>query len=195
MSVRAFIAINLPHAERNRLWDSLAPLRAGSLPVRWTSPESIHLTIKFLGQVAERTVPDVEQRLQGVAREHPRFPLDLRGIGAFPSLRKARIWWVGVQPTPDLSALHAGIETTLAESGFDRDERHFAPHLTVGRVKGRRTGSVPPAVLAIAESIGYAATIPVRSVDLMQSHLGNPAARYECIAQAPLAPSHTEDRV
>ncbi|MGH7505056.1 MAG: RNA 2',3'-cyclic phosphodiesterase [Longimicrobiales bacterium] len=189
--VRAFIAINLPEGERARLWEALSILRDQELPVRWTVPDAIHLTVKFLGDVNEKRVPELRRRLCSVAERYPPFALSLGGLGAFPDVRHARIWWIGVRRIAVLSALHGALEASLDEAGFPRDDRPFSPHLTVGREKGDGRAAPDRRIREALTHVAYASTIDVREVDLMRSHLGGGAPRYERIVQAPLGPPGT----
>lgn len=184
--MRLFIAVNLPDAEKDRMWEALSPLRERDLPVRWIGRDAIHLTLKFLGEVAEAQVAGVAARLGRVAVRHAPFELRLAGIGGFPSLDRARIWWLGIEPDARLMNLQAEVEEALVDEGFEREDRPFTAHITIGRTA--RTGAPPDARAArdAAAGIAYEARWPVMSADLMRSHLGRDGARYELLYHAPL---------
>lgn len=178
------MAVNLPADERMRLHQALAPLRETALPVRWLPAESLHLTLKFLDRIDEAQAETVKRTLGSVARAHASFDLELAGVGAFPSMARPQIWWVGVVPEPRLLALHSDLDAALESAGFPREQRPFAPHLTVGRTKGRsrRTGWADD----LAGSFNHRTRFRVETVDLMETHLGSSGAKYERLMAAML---------
>lgn len=184
--MRLFFAINLPPGEQDRLYRATARLRAANIPVRWVPPQNLHLTLQFLGSVAERRIAEVQEAgARAVAGIAP-FEARLGGIGAFPNARRPRVIWVGVEKAEPLLQLHAALEQALAPLGFAPEERGFQPHVTLGRVRdGAR-----PAELArfeeLAAAVHYTGVLPVRSLDLMHSDLGPGGARYTRIGAAPL---------
>jgi len=148
--VRTFIAIELPEEVHRGLARVQGELKRSHPPVRWVSPEKIHVTLKFLGEIPAEQVETVCQATARVAASTAPFELEAAGAGVFPNLRRPRVVWVGVQG--DLSALHAlqaSLERELAQAGFPREERPFSPHLTLGRVQER-------AAPAEARSLGQA---------------------------------------
>lgn len=137
-SVRAFIAIRLSPEVLATITRVQARLRRseGGNAARWIVPESIHLTLKFLGDVPVDRLPAVKAAtLRAVAAFAP-LTLELAGLGCFPNLRRPRIVWLGLyEPTGRLLRLQAALEKELAQEGFLREERAFTPHLTIGRVQ------------------------------------------------------------
>lgn len=107
----------------------------GGKGVNWTRPESIHLTLKFLGEIDPLRVAEISAGLEGAAKSHPRFIVSAGGVGAFPNLKAPRVIWVGIDGGPELKGLHADIDGRLGDIGFERDGREFTPHLTLCRVK------------------------------------------------------------
>jgi 2'-5' RNA ligase len=185
--VRAFIAINLPAAERARLHAAAGPLRDAGLSVRWVAPESLHLTLAFLGNIDDRKAEQVEHVLVNTASHHARFDMVLQGIGAFPSVRRARVWWAGIADEPRLLALQADVERGLEIIGFRPEARAWSPHITLGRATGGGVrGRSPDDIIRAFE---HDARVPVESIDLMQSHLSPRGARYERVLAAGLAPA------
>lgn len=186
--MRLFVAINLPAAERKRIAAAATPLRESALPVRWVEPDALHLTLKFLGEVAQDEVESVTAAVRQVAGRHRPLTLRLHGAGAFPDLRRPAIWWLGVQAGEALAALQRDLEESLVPLGFPPEHRPFSPHLTLGRTA--RVSA--PAALAGAgtrlQAVQYDRTITVDSLDLMRSHLSPRGARYECVCAAELRP-------
>ncbi len=185
--MRLFIAVNLPREERARLEREAGALRAARLPVRWVATDALHLTLKFLGEVAEARLAEIERSLTEVAADFAPFGLELAGLGAFPNLRNPRVVWVGVQAPPELAQLARAVEETMAGLGFPREDRPFSPHLTLGRAeRDARAGDFRP-LAALAAEFAFRAQVEARSADLMRSHLSPRGARYERLLAAPLA--------
>ncbi len=121
------------------LREAQTTLRSFNAEVRWTSIESIHLTLKFLGEINPAILPDLTQGLRRIAASHHRFLIQVRGLGAFPELRSPRVIWSGIEgEVQKLTLLQEDVERVCAESGFPLETRPFQPHLTLGRVKGKR---------------------------------------------------------
>ncbi|MFQ6132194.1 MAG: RNA 2',3'-cyclic phosphodiesterase [Armatimonadota bacterium] len=135
-TVRSFVAVLLDHALRERLADAIRELRCHRADVKWVEPGNLHLTLKFLGPVAEERLPAVEQMVGQVAAAAGAFDLTCRGLGAFPNLRRPRVVWAGVQQgAKELTELAKGLDARLQELGFQREKRPFSAHVTLGRVK------------------------------------------------------------
>jgi RNA 2',3'-cyclic 3'-phosphodiesterase len=184
--VRLFVALNLPASEKQRLHEATRALRAGAPEIRWTAPESIHLTLKFLGEVADARVDALATSLTEVAARHAPLTLSVGGVGGFPSLGRARVWWLGIAHDDDLLGLHADVAARLEAEGFPREARAFSPHITIGR--GPRGARPVPAARAqeLAAAVDYAATWHVETLDLMRSHLRRSGAEYEPVARLSL---------
>ena len=135
--MRSFIALNLPKRERQRIDRAVRPLREDALPVRWVEPDNLHVTLKFLGEVRPDRLADVEATLTRVAAATPPFALSLGGFGAFTTIRRPRVLWLGVEATPELRCLKQDLEWALTDCGFERETRAFHPHLTLGRAEAQ----------------------------------------------------------
>lgn len=185
--MRLFIALNLPKKERQRIHRAARPLREQDLPVRWVDLDAFHITLKFLGQVRESEISRVEETIARVAGSTDSFRMDLSGFGAFPTIRRPRVLWLGVEASPELRCLKQDLEWALGDCGFDPETRAFHPHVTLGRAgKDMGAGSFRGLDEVVAE-MEYHSTIPVRSVDLMRSHLSREGARYSVVSSAKLA--------
>jgi RNA 2',3'-cyclic 3'-phosphodiesterase len=137
--VRTFVALPIPQESQNALDEVQGPLRATGADVRWTSAASIHLTLKFLGEIDPEMLPGITGALRESVQKHRPFTLCLRGLGAFPGLRSPRIVWCGIEgETHMLQTLQGDVESVCARFGFPPEERAFRPHLTLGRVRGKR---------------------------------------------------------
>jgi 2'-5' RNA ligase len=179
--VRAFVAVFPPP----EVQEALAGAARG-LPVvgkaRLTPPANLHLTLKFLGDVSEDDLSRVAEALESLRERHEPFEAGISGFGAFPSPKKARILWAGVgQGSDRLCALAEDVEESLEPLGFERENRIYVPHLTLGRARGR------PVVLETVETPSPVPGFPVRRVDLVQSVPGGGGAAYSTLAAYPLS--------
>ena len=185
-SVRLFVAVNLPVEERQKAWAATAPLRAAHLPVRWVGEEALHLTLRFLGDVGEERVGPIKEALGGAVRGVRPFTVGLGGIGAFPSLAKPRVVWVGIERHPALELLAHDVERALMALAFEPELRPFSPHITLGRAERSARPATFKPLPDLAAGVAYEGTTTVESVDLMQSTLGPGGAAYTVLSRAPL---------
>lgn len=189
-SLRLFVAIELPDSVRHALGDACDALVAASpantlRPVR---PEGIHITLKFLGAVAESQVPAVRDAIAGAVAGVAPFELRTGDPGSFGGPRNLRVAWVGVDgDVAALGALAAKVEAALQPIGFTPETRPFAAHLTLARVRDDASPGDRQAVhRAIVELNVPRQTIPVREIALMRSTLQRGGAVYDAIARFPL---------
>ncbi|HLC22065.1 MAG TPA: RNA 2',3'-cyclic phosphodiesterase [Candidatus Methylomirabilis sp.] len=185
-TVRAFVAVNLDQDLKDALAKVQERLKATRADVGWVRPESLHLTLKFLGQVEESRLGAVAEAIAAAATGYGSFRLVLGGVGAFPQPRAARVVWIGVQQGAEaLVTLQARVEAGLEALGFAREERPFAAHLTLGRVRGpARREQLAVALTSIpAEPLGE---MMLHRIDLMKSELGPGGARYTALQTFPL---------
>lgn len=149
--IRAFIAIDLPLYIQQQLAKVLEQLkRPETNAVRWVPAKNIHLTIKFLGDVSPANLEILKKILQSEVSRYRPFEVRVGGLGAFPSIRRPRVVWVGVEAPPVLASLQRGIESETIRLGYAVEEREFSPHLTLGRVAHNAT---PDEVRAVADQI------------------------------------------
>ena len=132
--MRTFIAIDLPESIRAELRRRQASFRSASADARWTHPEGIHLTLKFLGEISDARVKEVSQSLKTLGRFES-FTVGLKGFGFFPDARRPRVFWAGVEAPADLGHLVEQVETAMQKIGFAREGRTFRPHLTLARFR------------------------------------------------------------
>jgi 2'-5' RNA ligase len=188
---RLFVAIDVPGAFRAALAVAQTRMPLGlDRAVRWAPPAGVHLTLRFLGDVDPGGVDALREPLTDAARRSARFMLKLGDPGAFPSLRRPRVLWLGIGGEMErLKRLHGRIEGGLSRAGFEPDDRPLTPHLTAGRVRA----GVPPRDLAALGGAFAALPLPspspefeVDEVVLFRSHLTPAGARYERVHAAPL---------
>lgn len=179
--IRAFIAIDLPKPIQDRLADILEQVRTpDTKAVRWVPAQNIHLTIKFLGDVSPSNLDLLRNLLKvEVSRFRP-FEICVGNLGAFPSVRRPRVIWVGVEAPPTLAALQRAIETETVRLGYAVEDRPFSPHLTLGRVAHNAT---PDDVRKVADilvglKVGELGRAIIDSVRLFRSDLQPGGAIY-----------------
>jgi 2'-5' RNA ligase len=187
---RAFIAIDLPIQIQDSIERQTAPLRQilGDDLVRWVAPANMHLTLKFLGDVAAPHVDFIKQSLTQIADSQPPFDLQVGGIGSFPTLKRPRVLWVGIHAPAALASLQRNIEAGVVRLGYEKEERPFSPHLTLGRVRQTvDSKSLQKISEAMAKTqLGNIGTARVDSVHLYKSDLHSNGSIYTKLFSAPL---------
>jgi RNA 2',3'-cyclic 3'-phosphodiesterase len=135
--MRLFIALDLPDAVRRALADLIAQLKPESPSAHWVRPESMHLTLKFLGETDPQKLDSIRATL---AKIHSVRPIELHfcALGFFPNELKPRVLWTAVEASANLFELAAAIEETLEPLGFPRESHGFVPHLTLARINSAK---------------------------------------------------------
>jgi 2'-5' RNA ligase len=186
--VRLFVAINLPGEVRQALWAAAAPVRELGLAVRWVRPEGIHVTLKFLGEVAAEREPELHAALGRAAGGVRALTLVVNGFGAFPGVKRPRVIWAGLKPDPSLDALQRRVEDQFVPLGFPPEDRPFRPHLTLGRAaRDARPQDQDGLEATLLRLRHEEQTTRVESVDLMQSVLQAGGAVYQVRQSARLS--------
>jgi RNA 2',3'-cyclic 3'-phosphodiesterase len=132
--MRLFVALDLSESVRATLAKFSDKLRAEFPSAKWVRNESIHLTLKFIGEVGEDRVASIETALAAVNSTAP-VEINFRGTGFFPDERQPRVFWIGIDATPNMAALAEQIESQLEPLGIARESREFKPHLTLARIQ------------------------------------------------------------
>jgi len=189
--IRAFVAIDLPAGIQDGI-DIIAQqfkdkVKPGT--VRWVPGRNIHLTLKFLGEVSSTNLEVVKNLLQIQASRQTCFDITIASLGAFPTIRRPRVVWIGVQAPQNLVALQHGIEAETLRLGYAAEERPFSAHLTMGRVSHNAQPSEITRLgeLLDAATVGTLGTIRVDTVRLFRSDLKPGGAIYSQLFTAPLA--------
>ena len=187
-SLRAFIAVELPHEIQQAIHKATANFRqmTGSI-IRWVPPENMHLTLKFLGDVSPASVDLLTQMLRAEADSFHCFDMHISGLGSFPSLKRPRVIYIGIQAPAGLEALHRGVESASRKFGYESEERAFSPHLTIGRVRQDATASDQQRIRQALENIHIDSlgTARVDSVHLFKSDLKPTGSVYTKLFSAP----------
>lgn len=132
--MRLFVALDVPEETRRALRTLVTRFGAICRGARWVRPEGIHITLKFIGHVADEKLPDIQQQLEHVPATRP-FEIFFRRFGFFPNEKRPRVFYVGIEAGADLSVLAGEIENRLEPLGIAKERRAFQPHLTLARFK------------------------------------------------------------
>lgn len=179
--MRLFVALNFTKSEREKVMRATRPVRDADIPIDWIDVDTYHLTLKFLGNVDQKRLDKIKAVVDQVATGTGRFDLVLRGFGAFPTIRKPRVLWIGVDPSPALRCLKQDVEWGMANHGFEKETRAFHPHVTVGRTRGDEGAGVFRGLDAVAGGIRFKAKIPLKWLDLMRSEPTRSGPRYSVV--------------
>lgn len=188
MSTRAFLAVNLTSEVREALSVKQRQFRSEFPPMAWVRPESIHLTLKFLGNIDEVHVESLRQSVAKAIKDLSGFLVEAQGFGVFPHLRMPRIFWVGLTETEQLIRLAARLEKAVSDLGFLSEAKSYHPHLTLARIKEhqRIVGQAIGKSEALSEpfSFGY---LPVHQICLFKSDLKPTGSIYTQLWALPLS--------
>jgi RNA 2',3'-cyclic 3'-phosphodiesterase len=183
--MRLFVAINLPDSWKQTLALPEASIGWLGRGVKWVEPRGMHLTLRFLGEVAENELPALETAIRAAVSDTAPFSMRIHGTGVFPNPRRPRVYWAGVDAPSSLIEMQKRLESQMQNLGFETEEVPFRPHLTLARIKE------PVGKERMTEALLNfrleSDPITVSEVLLMQSHLSADGARYEAIRHFPLA--------
>lgn len=188
--IRSFIAIELSDELKRALTRLQGQLKAGSRArVKWVDPNSIHLTLKFLGNISTEMTGKITRAMEEAAEGIPPFHLEAKGLGVFPSIKRVQVIWVGLSGDVDLlDRLQKRIDSSLVTLGFARETRPFTPHLTLARIRDRATPEECENLgqLVASTSFETGCSLEVNSVKLMRSQLTREGAIYSRISSITL---------
>jgi 2'-5' RNA ligase len=194
--MRLFVALDIDDAIRERIAHFSDEMRALAPDVRWTKPESLHITLRFIGEQPESKISGIEAALSRVSA--PSMRISFRDCGFFPVPRSARVFWVGIEAGPALAELAGDIEEALVTFGIEKEKRAFNPHLTLARAKGasgapgRQKSNRPnQSFAAVQERLREIpapefGTMTAREFFLYRSQLSSQGSRYTKIANFAL---------
>jgi RNA 2',3'-cyclic 3'-phosphodiesterase len=180
--IRSFIAIELPEEVRSGLKKTQGLLKSDNPQIaRWVDPASIHLTLKFLGNIPADKVAPISQLMKKAAGEVKPFRLEVKGLGAFPTLSRPQVIWVGLTgEIEQLQKLQNCLESQISPLGFPTENRAFTPHLTLARLRDTAAAIERQKLGEKISSIdlGLCFSISVNSISLMRSQLTPAGAIY-----------------
>ena len=188
--MRCFVAIELPLQVKTELARIQQQYRkAGMGFLRWVSPNSIHLTLKFLGELPEESVAGIMKAIDEAVRGVAPFELELNGLGVFPLTRAPRVFWAGIGGDVDsLKNLQANVDVALGLLGYEEESREFTAHLTLARVRDDATPQERQALgeLVAASRLASRAYFTAVETCLMRSELKPTGPVYTRLAATPL---------
>jgi 2'-5' RNA ligase len=184
---RVFCAVELPSEVRSRAAEYVARLRDAVPDARasWPRAENLHLTLKFLGEIARSRVEMLSNAASRAAQNSQAFKLTIEGTGSFPPRGTPRVLWIGVvDSSGGLARLQSRLEDECAGAGFKREERPFHPHLTLARLRAPQHARE---LAKLHQETGFAAIeFSVTELVVMRSELGTGGSRYTKISEHSL---------
>lgn len=185
--MRTFVSVNLGEALCARLAEAQRRLKESGADVKWTDCRGLHVTLKFLGEVEERRIPEIAGAVRKALEGCGPFRWRLRGAGSFPPGAAPRVVWVATAEGGErLAEMAACIEDALEPMGFPRDKRAFASHVTLGRVRSPKGREGLAAGIAALDGEEFGEMM-VERVALMKSQLTPQGAIYSPVEEFALA--------
>ena len=185
--MRLFVALEIPTTVRQNLAALLDSFRAITKEPRWVRAENLHVTLKFMGEVAESKVDAVRSALAGI-RSDKFVALEFRGLGFFPDEKHPRVFWAGMEAPPDLKTLAGDIEGAVETLGIPREKRDFSPHLTLARFERPRLPEALRKLIADNQQRDFG-SLQTNEFRLIQSKLKPTGAEYTTVATFQFAPN------
>ncbi len=187
-SRRLFLGVDLPAPAKGACQGISRELKKTGADVKWVEEANFHVTLKFLGDVAEDRIREVADSCEAVTGSQRGFFFSLKDLGAFPSATAPRTLWIGVQASEKpFERLAQDLEEVLGRTGFKKEGRAFHPHVTIGRVRSPRNRVHLIEALHEHGNGVFAADLPARAVTLFESTLTPQGALYTALAILPLA--------
>jgi 2'-5' RNA ligase len=186
--IRAFIAVEVPAAVRAAMGEAQARLKRVRLGVKvsWVNPGNLHLTLQFLGHIAEEATAGIGAALEEVAVGWAPFEVAVRGAGMFPDGKRPRVLWVGcVDGGGQLAGLAGAVRAAMGRLGFEAERRAFTAHLTLGRVKTPRADDALTRAMDSLKDSDFG-TMRVEAIHLMRSQLHPEGSVYTKVSSHPL---------
>lgn len=184
MSIRSFVAVDLPDAVKEEVCALIFSLKRTDAAVRWVAKKNLHLTLKFLGYINDEQISGTKAFLSKISAGQNSFTFSLSGLGSFPLSGKPRVVWVGVDEGKEaLENLAEKIEREAARTGFEKEERAFSAHLTVGRVREHARLPQQADLIQAIKSAAFSSAHKIKAdhLTLYKSTLTGEGALYEPI--------------
>lgn len=193
-TIRSFIAIPLSPPVQKAARKLMRDLREEQDGVKWVPEDHLHLTLKFLGDVVDREVPQVCEKIRAACRGVEPFELEFSGTGGFPHEDRPRVIWAGITAGGEpLVELVTSLEKNLAELGFKPEPRDYRPHLTLGRLRsGSRQASADVVQRLQRHRDRQLGVMPVEQVRLVASYLDKTGPSYHVMDTIDLGASDPE---
>ena len=183
--MRLFVALEIPSEVRENLAALLKTLRAVSPQTRWVRPENLHVTLKFIGEVPETKLAAIRSAL-GSVRTDRAITLDFRRLGFFPNDKHPRVFWAGIEASPNLKTLAADIDNGTEKPGIPSEQRTFSPHLTLARFEPPGLPEKLRSVIRENAARDFG-TLRTNQFHLIESKLKPSGAEYTTLESFPFA--------
>ncbi|MBU2473299.1 MAG: RNA 2',3'-cyclic phosphodiesterase [Candidatus Omnitrophica bacterium] len=180
--MRAFIAIELPENLKKELAKIQENLKTYDLDFRWVEPENLHLTLKFLGKIDEKQLPEIKKTIEEIVSGQKAFELSFKTLGFFPGIRKPRVFFISTDNQDLLQTLVERLEIKLEKIGFPAEGR-FKSHLTLARIKSSKNLGT---LLQNLEKVSLEGVFTVKEIAVYESRLKPTGPVYEKIARISL---------
>jgi 2'-5' RNA ligase len=183
--LRAFIAIEIPEKIRKAVYELSEVIPPDCAKIRWVRPQSIHLTLVFLGEIFDESLDRIKAGIATAAQSHSRFSMALRGSGTFPHIRRPRVIWVGVTPEAQKPITKLAFDLIDSLDFLKLEEKkRFSPHITFGRIKSiHDLDSLQQGIECLSLDSDH---FPVSEITLFKSELKPSGAEYTSLAKFPL---------
>ena len=188
--MRLFVALAIPTEVRENLASLIRDLKSVDSHPKWINPDNLHVTLKFVGEVAPERVIEISDAL-AVVRTQQQVIAEFRGIGFFPDARRPSVVWVGIQPSDILSTLAAEVNRVLAIVAVPREEKAFVPHLTIARFKETRMSAGLRDEIEKRKSRAFG-TLAANEFHLIESKLKSSGAEYTTQRSFRFAPEDSK---
>ena len=180
MITRCFIAIHISEPIKKQIADLIVSLKKYDADIKWVKPDGMHITLKFLGNTQDSMIPKINDALVYAASSFDPFSITISGIGAFPDVKRPRVFWVGVHNMDSLEKLQTGIESRMSTLGYAKEKRSFHPHITLGRVRSQRGVKAVMRKLDLSHDTMFGNSY-IDKLELMKSELKPSGAEYTCL--------------
>jgi RNA 2',3'-cyclic 3'-phosphodiesterase len=192
--MRIFVGLDIDDAIRSRISTFMDGVREFASEARWTRVESLHVTVKFIGEQPAEKVDKIKSALSTI--KCPSFPVHFGGYGFFPTPKAARVFWIGIQSGPELTQLAAAVDAATLAIGIPKEDHPFSPHLTLARGgsgsprkqrgdgPNRRFDRLQDKLSKVLQP--EFGTMAAREFFLFESHLGPGGSRYSKLHRFPL---------
>jgi 2'-5' RNA ligase len=189
--MRLFVALSIPAHVRENLALLIRNLQRSDAQPRWVNPENLHITLKFIGEIASERVPAICDALVTIRAAQP-LKIEFRNVGFFASARRPSVAWIGIEAPPALAFLAAEVDRLLAPLGIQPETKPFVPHLTIARFKENR---LSPALHAEIEKLKEHsfATLSAREIHLIESRLKSSGAEYTTLRSFAFLQEDSQD--
>jgi len=185
--MRTFFCLELPEVVRNEARSVGSSIDSPAY-VKWVSGDNLHITLKFLGDIDGGRVEEIRERAEGTAGRAESFEMKLDKLGGFPNLGFPKVIWLGSNSSPDeIFKLHRDLDESLFGLGFEKEDRDYVPHVTLGRTKDDDDGKIEQLGQRLREmNFDRSWTVPIEKLTLMQSELRSDGPVYTPLFRAEL---------